>query len=114
MFHSYRVGARLGFLSVPLAIAPVLFILVPEAFPPNDLTGYLVIYGGVGGSLLMALGAGVIGSRWWFFALLGPAISIVLLLVNPRFLSTAWYSALPSIWSSSFRVSERCSAGESR
>lgn len=33
----------------------------------------------------MALGAGLIGSRRWFVALLGPALVVFLLLVSPLF-----------------------------
>jgi hypothetical protein len=36
-----------------------------------------VLIGGVGGSLIAALIAGVIGSRWWLLALLGAALDAV-------------------------------------
>jgi uncharacterized membrane protein YqgA involved in biofilm formation len=81
--RNFKVGNRLGFTSIFLSVIPLLLIFVPTAFPQNNLTGYLVLFGGVGGSLLLALGAGLIGSRWWFFALLGPASVIVLLLLSP-------------------------------
>jgi len=81
--RNFKMGNRLGLTSVFLAVVPLLFIFVPTAFPQDNLTGYLVLFGGVGGSLLMALGAGLIGSRWWFFALLGPAMPIVLMRFSP-------------------------------
>lgn len=84
MFNrNFKVGNRLGFTSIFLAVVPLLYIFVPTAFPENNLTAHLVLFGGVGGSLLMALGAGFFGSRWWFFALLGPAIPLVLMRFSP-------------------------------
>ena len=77
--RNHKAGNWLGFASIVLAVIPLSFILVPTAFPPNDRIGFL----GLGGSLVMALGAGFTGSRWWFFALVGPASVIVLLLLSP-------------------------------
>jgi hypothetical protein len=62
----YKIGNLLGFVSVILSIVPLSFILIPTASHPNDLIGLL----GLGGSLVTALVAGCMGSRWWFLSLL--------------------------------------------
>jgi hypothetical protein len=77
--RNYKAGSWLGFCSIVLAAIPLSFIFIPSVVPPNDLIGFF----GLGGSLLLALGAGLIGSRRWFFALLGPALVVFLLLVSP-------------------------------
>jgi hypothetical protein len=79
------MGSRLGFLSILAAAIPLAFILVPLPawLPQNNLAGYIVICGGAGVSSLLAVGAGLIGSRGWFFALLGPAMVAALVLFNP-------------------------------
>jgi len=79
LVRNYKAGNRRGFCSIVLAVIPLSFILMPTAFHPNDLVGFL----GLGGSLILALSAGFIGSRWWFFAMLGPGLAVVLLLLSP-------------------------------
>jgi hypothetical protein len=79
LVRNYKAGNKLGFCSIVLAVIPLSFILMPTAFremPWANLTGFL----GLGGSLILALTAGFIGSRWWFFAMLGPGLIVVLLL----------------------------------
>jgi hypothetical protein len=78
LVRNYKTGSWLGFCSIVLAAIPLSFILIPNV-PANDLIGFF----GIGGSLVMAVGAGLIGSRLWFIALLGPALVIFLLLVSP-------------------------------
>lgn len=80
--RNYQTARRLGILSIFLAVIPLVFILVP-GFPQGNLTGYVVIWGGGGASMLCALGAGLMGSRLWFIALLGPVLVIFLLFVSP-------------------------------
>jgi len=82
LVRNYQTGRRLGILSIFLALIPLAFILVP-GFPQDNLTGYIVICGGGGASLLCALGAGLVGSRLWFLATLGPAMVAALVLLNP-------------------------------
>jgi hypothetical protein len=77
--RNYRAGNCLGICSIVLTVIPLWFIFIPTAVPPNDLIGYF----GWGGSVVMALGAGGMASRWWLSALLGPASVIVLLLFSP-------------------------------
>jgi cadmium resistance protein CadD (predicted permease) len=79
LVRNYKTGNWLGFCSIVLAAIPLSFILIPNVVPANDLIGFF----GIGGSLVMAVGAGLIGSRWWFFALLGPAIPFVLMRFSP-------------------------------
>ena len=82
--RDYKTGNKLGFLSIILAAIAIVFILVPDLpVPQNNLTGYIVICGGGGASWLSAIGAGLIGSRRWFLALLGPVIVASLVLFNP-------------------------------
>jgi hypothetical protein len=78
LVRNHKVGGWLGLCSIVLAAIPLSSILIPS-FPANDLIGYF----GIGGSVVTALGAGIIGSRLWFIALLGPALVIVLLLISP-------------------------------
>jgi hypothetical protein len=80
--RNYQTGRRLGILSIFLAVIPLAFILVP-GFPQDNLTGFVAICGGGGASLLCALGAGLVGSRLWFLATLGPAVVAALVLFNP-------------------------------
>jgi len=80
--RDYQTGRRLGILSIFLAVIPLAFILVPR-FPQDNLMGYVVICGAGGASLLCALGAGIVGSRLWFLATLGPALVAALVLFNP-------------------------------
>jgi hypothetical protein len=80
--RNYQTGRSLGILSISLAVIPLAFILVP-GFPQDNLTGFVVICGGGGASLLCALGAGLVGSRLWFLTTLGPAVVAALVLFNP-------------------------------
>ena len=82
LVRNYQTGRRLGILSIFLAVIPLAFILLP-GLPQGNLTGYMVICGGGGASLLCALGAGLVGSRLWFLATLGPAMVAALVLLNP-------------------------------
>lgn len=68
----------LGLVSILLAIVPVVYVLQADSFPKYALTESLVLIGGIGGSLLAALIAGVVGSRWWLTALLGGVLDVVL------------------------------------
>lgn len=82
MIRNHKMGSRLGFLSIVLAAVSLAFILLP-GLPQDNVTGYVVICGGGGVSTLCAIGAGLISSRRWFFALLGPAMFLALVLFNP-------------------------------
>ena len=82
LVRNYKTGRKLGVLSLLLAVVPLAFILLP-GMPEDNLTGYVAFCGVGGASLLCAVGAGLIGSRLWFFALLGPAMVLALLLYNP-------------------------------
>ena len=80
--RNYKLGNWLGFLSILFAAIPLAVILVPFEFAQDNLTDYVVICGGAG-SLLLSVGAGLLGSRLWFLALLGPAMVLALVLYNP-------------------------------
>ena len=82
LVRNYQTGRRLGILSIFLAVVPLAFILVP-GFPQDNLTGYVVICGGGGASLLCASAAGLVGSRLWFLATIGPAMVAALVLLSP-------------------------------
>jgi len=82
LVRNYQTGRRLGIFSIFLAVIPLAFILLP-GLPQDNLTGYAVICGGGGASLLCAIGAGLVGSRLWFLATLGPAMVAALVLLNP-------------------------------
>ena len=56
--RNYRLANWLGFLSIVLTAIPA-------------------------ASLLLSVGAGLLGSRLWFLALLGPAIVMALVLFSP-------------------------------
>ena len=60
-----------------LAVVPIIYIFHAEAFPNHALTEIVVLLGGVGGSLLAALSAGVLGSRWWFIATVAAVVDAV-------------------------------------
>jgi hypothetical protein len=72
-----KIGNCLGFLSILLAIVPVLYVFHADTFPNHALTETVVLIGGVGGSLLAALGAGLVGSRLWFIAILAAALDVI-------------------------------------
>ena len=72
-FRSRRAANWAGFLSILLAITPVVYALQADRFPDNALTESVILIGGVGGSLAAALLAGLIGSRWWLLASLAGA-----------------------------------------
>jgi len=69
----------LGSLSIFLSAFPLLYVFHAEMFPTHALTETAALVGGVGGSLLVALRAGLIGSRWWFIASLAPVMDVVIL-----------------------------------
>lgn len=69
----------LGLLSIFLSVIPLLYVFHSEMFPKHALTEAVVLVGGIGGSLLAALSAGLIGSRWWFIASLAAAMDVVFL-----------------------------------
>jgi hypothetical protein len=69
--HRQTVANELGFVSVLLAVVPVVYVFHADFFPNHALTESVVLIGGIGGSLFAALVAGLVGSRWWFFALGG-------------------------------------------
>lgn len=79
LLRSYRIGNWLGLLSIPLAVFPVLYIFRADAFPRHALTETVVLLVGVGGSLLAALAAGIVGSCWWFLATLAATVDVVCL-----------------------------------
>ena len=73
-FLSRRAANWMGFLSILLAISPVVYVFHADRFPDYALTESVVLIGGIGGSLAAALLAGLRGSRWWLLALLGGAL----------------------------------------
>jgi hypothetical protein len=77
--RSKKVASWLGFLSILLSSVPIVYIFHADGFPNLAQTEAVVIIGGVGGSFLAALSAGVIGSRWWFLATLAAATDIACL-----------------------------------
>lgn len=77
MLHRRILANWLGVASVFLSVLPLAYIARPDAFPYHALTESVVLIGGVGGSSIAALIAGLIGSRWWLLALLGAALDAV-------------------------------------
>jgi len=69
----------LGLLSNFVSVVPLLYVFHSEMFPTHALTETAVLVGGVGGSLLAALSAGLIGSRSWFVASLASVVGVVVL-----------------------------------
>jgi hypothetical protein len=78
-FRNTKASNWLGSGSVVLSIVPLIYISHPEILPDASLTEATILIGGVGGSLLMALGAGFLGSRWWLLAILGSVLDAVLI-----------------------------------
>jgi hypothetical protein len=76
-FRNQRIGSLLGAFSVALAAVPIVYIFHADSFPHHASTETVVLLGGVGGSVLAALGAGLVGSRWWFLATLAAAADVV-------------------------------------
>ena len=74
-----KIANGLGAASLALFTVPLVYIAIPERFAHHALTETLVLVGGVGGSLLSAVVAGLLGSRLWFIAVLGAALDIVAL-----------------------------------
>ena len=71
-FRSRRVASWLGLLSVLLAIMPQAYVFHLDRFPDvYGVTESVILIGGVCGSVVVALLAGLVGSRWWLLALLG-------------------------------------------
>jgi hypothetical protein len=79
LFSNHRVGNLLGCSSILFAAVPIVYIFHADAFPNHALTETAVLLGGIGGSLLAALIAGAVGSRWWFMATLAAAADLVCL-----------------------------------
>jgi hypothetical protein len=78
-FRNHRVGSWLGALSIALAAVPIVYIFRADRFPHHASTETVILLGGIGGSVLAALGAGLVGSRWWFLATLVAAVDVVFL-----------------------------------
>jgi len=76
LFRNNTIGNGLGCLSILLAIVPPLYIFYSDIFPNHPLTESVVLIGGVGGSVLAALAAGLVGSRWWFIATLAAGLDV--------------------------------------
>ena len=76
-FKKTRAANLLGFASVSLSIIPLTYIAFPEAYPNSSLTEAVVLVGGVSGSLVAALAAGFLRSRWWLLACLGSVLDVV-------------------------------------
>ena len=79
MVRNHRVCNWLGFLSISLAVVPIVYAFHADAFPDHASTEIVVLLGGVGGSLLAALSAGILGSRWWFIATVAAAVDVACL-----------------------------------
>lgn len=78
-FQRQTLANWVGFVSLFLAVWPVVFVFHADSFPNNALTA-VIFYGGIGGSLFAALVAGVVSSRWWFVALLGGVVDVIVAL----------------------------------
>jgi len=76
-FHRQTLANWLGLVSLFLAVVPVVYVLHADFFPNHALTESVVLIGAIGGSLFTALVAGIVGSRWWLFALLGGVVDVV-------------------------------------
>src|SRR5260221_5805162 len=74
-----KIGNCLGFLSILLAIVPVLYIFHADTFPNYTLTETVVLIGGVGGTVLAAFGVGFVGSRLWLIAIFAGPVEVIAL-----------------------------------
>jgi hypothetical protein len=84
VWRNEKAANWMGSLSLLLSVIPVIYINHADAFPNSANTEFVVLFVFVGGSLLLALSAGLIGSRWWFVAILGAVIDAVAMwLVSP-------------------------------
>jgi hypothetical protein len=79
LVRNKKAANWLGCSSLVLSAIPLFYIFHADVFPHRALTETVVLFGGVGGSLLLALSAGLIGSRWWFIATLAAAMDVVFL-----------------------------------
>jgi hypothetical protein len=79
LVRNYKAGNWLGFLSIFVALVPIAYVFHANAFPNHALTETVVLLGGIGGSLMAAVSAGIVGSRWWFTATVAAALDIVCL-----------------------------------
>jgi hypothetical protein len=75
--HRQTLANWLGLVSVLLAVVPAVYVFHADFFPNHALTESVVLIGGIGGSLFTGFVAGLVGSRWWFFALLGGVMDVV-------------------------------------
>src|SRR5258708_38172720 len=83
-----KIGNCLGFLSILLAIVPVLYIFHADTSPNHALTETVVLIGGVGGAVLPPLGAGLVGSPLLFLGILPGAVDVISLWgFSPLFVS---------------------------
>jgi hypothetical protein len=81
-FRNKRAANSLGFVSLFLCTAPLLYAL--RLYPETSSTEAIILIGGALGSLVTALGAGFLGSRWWFAGALGSVLDVVCILrVSP-------------------------------
>lgn len=79
-FQRQTLANWLGLVSLFLAVWPVVYVFHADSFPNNALIESVIFYGEIGGSLFAALLAGIVGSRWWLFALLGGVTDVVVAL----------------------------------
>ncbi len=77
LLRNRKAANWLGFISILLSVIPLVYIFHTEMFPEHALTEAVVLIGGVGGSLIAALSAGLMGSRWWFIATLAAAMDVL-------------------------------------
>jgi hypothetical protein len=78
------VANCLGLASLVLAVEPIVYVFHADAYPRHALTEPLALAGAVGGASVLAFAAGIVGSRWWFAALIGPVLDVlVALLYSP-------------------------------
>lgn len=80
MLQNTKVGNTLGLVSIAFCGLIPVFIFRPDVFPQHLLAEEFVFYAGIGGSIVAALCAGLIGSRWWFLGLLGTILDFLLMI----------------------------------